>query len=89
MCKGIFECLNKLVAKRIFGEAYDILFTRVICLIISGTIIKRIEAPAQIIKGSQGMPKKAYSLIKAADVTLNTGANQAQIIGIEKFLGAA
>ena len=53
-----------------------------------GTIIRRIETPEAIMKGSQGMPVRAYSFIRAADVTLKTGANQAHIIGIAKFFGA-
>jgi hypothetical protein len=81
--------LNKLVANRIFGEAWDILLTSVICLIIKGTIINRTETPEMIINGNHGIAVNAYSLIKAADVTLKTGANHAHIIGIAKFLGAA
>ena len=42
-----------------------------------------------IINGNHGIAVNAYSLIKAADVTLKTGANHAHIIGIAKFLGAA
>ncbi len=65
------------------GDAWLILFIKVIWRIIMGAKIIRTPKPQPTMKGNQGIPVPACMAIKVAAVALNTGAPQAHMKGNE------